>query len=137
MTHPPSQILAFSKMTDEELLQTLAEHKIGLTITEARKITTILDRDPTLTEAVIWGIQGSEHCSYKSSRQHLKNLPTEAPHVMVGVGEDAGIVEIAEVECADGKVRKFGLVMAHESHNHPSQVVPYEGAATGVGGIVR
>lgn len=137
MTSSSASILAFSRMNDEEILQTLAEHKIGLTATEARKISTILGRDPTLTEAVIWGIQGSEHCSYKSSREHLKTLPTEAPHVMVGVGEDAGIVEIAEAKCHDGKVRKFGLVMAHESHNHPSQVVPYEGAATGVGGIVR
>lgn len=137
MTQPTSNTLAFSKMSDEELSKSLADNKIGLTIGEARKITDILGRDPSLTEAIIWGIQGSEHCSYKSSRDHLKTLPTEAPHVMIGPGEDAGIVEIANVKCKDGTVRKFGVVMAHESHNHPSQVVPYEGAATGVGGIVR
>ncbi|MEK7528597.1 MAG: phosphoribosylformylglycinamidine synthase subunit PurL, partial [Patescibacteria group bacterium] len=89
-------------------------------------------RDPTLTEAIIWGIQGSEHSSYKSSRRHLKTLPTNAPNVILGPSEDSGIVEIAK----SGK-RKFGIVISHESHNHPSQVVPYEGAATGVGGIVR
>lgn len=137
MTDIHNPILAFSQMTDGEILQTLGDHKIGLTVEEAKKISTILGHDPTLTEAVIWGIQGSEHCSYKSSRSHLKGLPTEAPQVMLGVGEDSGIVEIAEVKCTDGVVRKFGIVMAHESHNHPSQVVPYEGAATGVGGIVR
>jgi phosphoribosylformylglycinamidine synthase len=137
MSQPTSQILAFSKMSNEELSQALSDNKIGLTIKEARQITDILGRDPSLTEAIIWGIQGSEHCSYKSSRDHLKSLPTEAPHVMIGPGEDAGIVEIANVKCKDGVTRKFGVVMAHESHNHPSQVVPYEGAATGVGGIVR
>jgi len=115
----------------------MAENKIALTVEEARKITEILGRDPSLTEAIVWGIQGSEHCSYKSSRSHLGSLPTKGPHVMIGPGEDAGIVEIANVECKDGVTRKFGLAMAHESHNHPSQVVPYEGAATGVGGIVR
>ncbi|MDP2625143.1 MAG: phosphoribosylformylglycinamidine synthase subunit PurL [Candidatus Peregrinibacteria bacterium] len=137
MTQSKNQILAFSEMSDEELLHALKENKIGLTLEEARKVSDILGRDPSITEAVIWGIQGSEHCSYKSSRSHLKNLPTDAPHVMIGPGEDAGVVEIAEVRCKDGVVRKFGVVMAHESHNHPSQVVPYEGAATGVGGIVR
>ncbi len=137
MTDIHNPTLAFSQMTDGEILQTLGENKIGLTVEEARKITQILHRDPTLTEAVIWGIQGSEHCSYKSSRHHLKTLPTEAPQVMLGVGEDSGIVEVATVKCKDGVIRKFGIVMAHESHNHPSQVVPYEGAATGVGGIVR
>lgn len=129
---PTTEILAFSQMTDGDLARVLKENKIGLTIAEARSVTTLLGRDPTLTEAIIFGIQGSEHCSYRSSRQHLKKLPTKAPNVMLGVGEDSGIVEIAEI---NGK--KYGIIMAHESHNHPSQVVPYEGAATGVGGIVR
>lgn len=126
------QVLEFSKMTDEEVIQTLKANKIGLTVDEARKIEDILGRPPTITEAVIWGIQGSEHCSYKSSRRFLKNLPTDAPNVILGPREDAGIVEI----CRDGEDR-WGLVMSHESHNHPSQVVPFEGAATGVGGNVR
>lgn len=137
MMETNNPILAFSTLSDEAILSVLRENKIGLTVEEARSVSRILGRDPSLTEAIIWGIQGSEHCSYKSSRQHLKTLPTEAPNVMLGVGEDAGVVEIATVVCTDGKTRKFGIVMAHESHNHPSQVVPYEGAATGVGGIVR
>ncbi len=125
--------LAFSTLTDEEALRVLRENKIGLTPAEARQVETLLGRAPTLTEAIIWGIQGSEHCSYKSTRHLLKTLPTKAPQVMLGVGEDSGIVELA----TNNKGEKYGLIMAHESHNHPSQVVPYEGAATGVGGIVR
>jgi len=125
-------VLEFSKMTDEELRSVLKSNKIGLTLEEARKIEDILGRPPTVTEAVVWGIQGSEHCSYKSSRRFLKNLPTTGPNVILGPKEDAGIVEIIR----DGDDR-WGLVMSHESHNHPSQVVPYEGAATGIGGNVR
>ncbi len=124
--------LAFSQMTDDEVMQALARNKIGLTIEEARKIEDILKRPPTITEAVLWGIQGSEHCSYKSSKPHLKMLPIDAPNVVLGVGEDSGVVEIARV-----KEDRYGLVISHESHNHPSQIVPYEGAATGVGGCVR
>lgn len=124
--------LAFSQMSDDEVLESLAKNKIGLTVEEARKIEEILRRPPTITEAVLWGIQGSEHCSYKSSRQHLKMLPIDAPNVVLGVGEDSGIVEICKI-----KGNRYGLVVSHESHNHPSQIVPYEGAATGVGGCVR
>lgn len=127
------EYLEFSKMTDEEVKKVLKENKIGLTVPEARKIETdILKRPPTLTEAVVWGIQGSEHSSYRSSKPFLKQLPTEAPNVILGPKEDAGIVEFA----CDGEDR-WGLVMSHESHNHPSQIVPYEGAATGIGGNVR
>ena len=126
-------VLEFSKMTDDEVAKVLKDNKIGLTVNEARKIETdILHRPPTLTEAVIWGIQGSEHSSYKSSKPFLRQLPTKAPNVILGPVEDAGIVEIAR----DGNDR-WGLVMSHESHNHPSQIVPYEGAATGIGGNVR
>ena len=124
--------LEFSKMSDKEVAKVLKDHRIGLKVEEARKIEEILGRGPTLTEAVIWGIQGSEHCSYKSSRKFLKNLPTKAPNVILGPVEDSGIVEFAR----DGKDR-WGLVISHESHNHPSQIVPYEGAATGIGGNVR
>jgi phosphoribosylformylglycinamidine synthase II len=122
----------FSKLSDRELKQILKENNIGLTTEEARKIEKILKRTPTLTEAVIWGIQGSEHCSYKSSRKYLAGMPTQAPNVILGPGEDAGIVEIAK-----GKEDSYGIIVGHESHNHPSQIVPYEGAATGVGGCVR
>ena len=100
---------------------------------EARKISSLLGRDPTLVEAVIWGIQGSEHCSYKSSRRFLKMFHTEGKHVILGPKEDSGIIAIT-----DGpKGKRWGIVVSHESHNHPSQIVPYEGAATGVGGNVR
>lgn len=126
------KILELKKSSDKEIAQLLKEHSIGLTVDEAKKIAKLLGRNPTLTEAIIWGIQGSEHSSYKSSRRHLKMLPTDGPNVMLGPCEDAGIVEIAKIE---GK--KYGIVISHESHNHPSQIVPYEGAATGVGGNVR
>jgi len=126
------KVLEFSKMTDEQVLEALKANKIGLTVDEARKIEDILKRPPTLTEAVLWGIQGSEHSSYKSSKPFLRQLPTKAPNVILGPVEDAGVVEIAR----DGEDR-WGLVMSHESHNHPSQVVPYEGAATGIGGNMR
>lgn len=124
--------LHFSKMTDQEVEKILKENKIGLTATEARKIETMLGRSPTLTEAVIWGIQGSEHSSYRSSRPYLKKLPTDGPNIIMGPKEDAGIVELCTVEG-----ERWGIVVGHESHNHPSQIVPYEGAATGIGGCVR
>lgn len=107
----------------------------GLTVTneEARRIADLLGRDPTIVEANIFNTMWSEHCSYKSSRSVLgRHLPTEASHVVIGPGEDAGVVRFCEL---DGK--SYCVVVAHESHNHPSQVVPNEGAATGIGGIVR
>jgi phosphoribosylformylglycinamidine synthase len=126
------QALPFSQMSDEEIEKTLKENKIGLTIEEAKQVEKILGRPPTLTEAVIFGIQCSEHCAYRSTRKYLKMLPTDAPNVILGPVEDSGVVEFANI---NGE--RYGLVMAHESHNHPSQIVPYEGAATGIGGIVR
>lgn len=120
-------------MSDAEVAKSLRENSIGLTVEEARKIETMLGRAPTVTEATIWGIQGSEHCSYKSSRRFLKQFVTTGKHVILGPKEDSGIIAIT-----DGpKGKRWGLVVSHESHNHPSQVVPYEGAATGVGGCVR
>lgn len=124
--------LAINKLPEKQITKVLREHDIGLTAAEALKVRKILGRDPTLTEATIWGIQGSEHSSYKSSKRHLKMLPTDGPNVMLGPSEDSGIVEIANI---NGK--KYGIVISHESHNHPSQVVPFEGAATGIGGCVR
>ena len=125
--------LPFSSMSDEEVKGTLSRYQIGLSVDEARKIQVLIGRPPTLTEAVIWGIQGSEHSSYKSSRRFLKMFPTSGKHVILGPKEDSGIVAIT-----DGPVgKRWGLVISHESHNHPSQIVPYEGAATGVGGTVR
>jgi phosphoribosylformylglycinamidine synthase len=105
----------------------------GVTL-DPDEVTLLLDllgRPPSWAEAVLFGILWSEHCSYKSTRQLLHRLPTRAPQVLVGPGEDAGVVALPS-PCED-----LVLVLAHESHNHPSQLLPVEGAATGVGGIVR
>lgn len=91
----------------------------------------LIGRPPLWPEAVLFGILWSEHCSYKSTRHLLRRLPTEAPQVLIGPGEDSGVVALP-APCED-----LALVLAHESHNHPSQILPVEGAATGVGGIVR
>jgi phosphoribosylformylglycinamidine synthase subunit PurL len=106
--------------------QIAAEH--GLTPDEYARTQKILGRDPNLTELGIFSVMWSEHCSYKSSRVHLKNLPTRGTHVVQGPGENAGVVDIG-----DGLVAVFKI----ESHNHPSFVEPFQGAATGVGGILR
>ena len=106
--------------------QVAAEH--GLTPDEYARIRKILDRDPNITELGIFSVMWSEHCSYKSSRAHLKRLPTRGTHVVQGPGENAGVVDIG-----DGMVAVFKI----ESHNHPSFVEPFQGAATGVGGILR
>ncbi len=117
---------------DVELEAALRAHGLALKASEMRTIAATLGRDPTLVEAHAFDAQWSEHCSYKSSRHFLRRLPTEGPTVMQGPQEDAGIVHLGTW---DGK--DYGIVIAHESHNHPSQVVPFEGAATGIGGIVR
>ena len=103
-----------------------AEH--GLTAEEYARIQKILGRDPNYTELGIFSVMWSEHCSYKSSRLHLKRLPTTGKHVVQGPGENAGVVDIGDGICAVFKI---------ESHNHPSFVEPFQGAATGVGGILR
>ncbi|MDQ8040037.1 MAG: phosphoribosylformylglycinamidine synthase subunit PurL [Rickettsiella sp.] len=127
------QTIDFSSLPDSEIAAILQREKLGLTIAEAKKIQTLLNRPPTLTECMLWSIQGSEHCSYKSTRIHLKTLPTQAPQVILGPKEDAGIVAVAK----DHAGHRYGIVISHESHNHPSQILPYEGAATGIGGNVR
>src|SRR5579864_8207395 len=106
--------------------QVAAEH--GLTADEYARIQKILGRDPNITELGIFSVMWSEHCSYKSSRAHLKRLPTRGTHVVQGPGENAGVVDVG-----DGLVAVFKI----ESHNHPSFVEPFQGAATGVGGILR
>jgi phosphoribosylformylglycinamidine synthase len=123
----------FKKRSLAEIQKILTEHRLTLKVEEAIKIQELLGRPPTLAECVLWSIQGSEHCSYKSTRIHLKTLPTDAPNVILGPREDAGVVAVA----TDAKGLRYGVVISHESHNHPSQIVPYEGAATGVGGNVR
>ena len=116
-------------MVDTEIKVTpelAAEH--GLTAEEYSRIQKILGRDPNFTELGIFSVMWSEHCSYKSSKVHLRRLPTRGPQVLQGPGENAGVVDIG-----DGLAAAFKM----ESHNHPSYVEPFQGAATGVGGILR
>jgi phosphoribosylformylglycinamidine synthase II len=100
----------------------------GINSEEYLKIIKILGREPNYTELGVFSVMWSEHCSYKSSRHYLKQLPTEGPYVLQGPGENAGVVDIG-----DGLAVAFKM----ESHNHPSFIEPYQGAATGVGGILR
>ncbi len=100
----------------------------GLTLQEYEKIIGLMGRTPSYTELGVFSVMWSEHCSYKSSRLYLKSLPTEGPQVLQGPGENAGVVDIG-----DGLAVAFKM----ESHNHPSFIEPYQGAATGVGGILR
>ena len=104
----------------------VAEH--GLSADEYRLLLAVLGREPSLTELGIFSVMWSEHCSYKSSRVWLKQLPTSGPQVIQGPGENAGVVDLG-----DGQAAVFKM----ESHNHPSYIEPYQGAATGVGGIMR
>ncbi len=106
--------------------QIVAEH--GLSAEEYEKILGILGREPNFTELGIFSVMWSEHCSYKTTRKWLGTLPTKAPHVICGPGENAGVIDIG-----DGQAAIFKM----ESHNHPSYIEPYQGAATGVGGILR
>src|ERR671928_684524 len=110
-------------MIDPKILE-----RHNLTPAEYDRIVEFLGREPNLTELGIFSVMWSEHCSYKSSRVHLKTLPTGGPQVLQGPGENAGAVDIGEGLAAVFKI---------ESHNHPSFIEPYQGAATGVGGIIR
>src|ERR1700750_253538 len=100
----------------------------GLSAEEYGRVLTIMGRSPSFTELGVFSVMWSEHCSYKSSRVWLKQLPTKQPWVIHGPGENAGVVDIG-----DGLAAIFKM----ESHNHPSFIEPYQGAATGVGGILR
>ncbi|MDB4968434.1 MAG: Phosphoribosylformylglycinamidine synthase, synthetase subunit [Myxococcales bacterium] len=112
---------------EPEITEALAKEH-GLSPDEFRRVHDILGRAPSYTELGIFSVMWSEHCSYKSSRLHLRNLPTSGPRVIQGPGENAGVVDIG-----DGQAVIFKM----ESHNHPSFIEPYQGAATGVGGILR
>ena len=128
------EIIDFTDLSENQVRDKLSEYNIPLTPDEVRKIQgEMLGRAPSLAELVLFSIQGSEHCSYKSSRVHLKQFVTDGPDVVLGAKEDAGVVAVA----IDNNGDRWCVVMSHESHNHPSQIVPYEGAATGVGGNVR
>ncbi len=114
-------------MTPPEVTQeTAAEH--GLSAEEYARVLEVLGRTPNLLELGIFSVMWSEHCSYKSSKKWLKTLPTEGPQVIQGPGENAGVIHIGE---------GLAAVFKMESHNHPSFIEPYQGAATGVGGILR
>ena len=114
-------------MTDETRIKNdiISEH--GLTPDEYYKVTEILGRNPNLVELGIFSVMWSEHCSYKSSRVWLSTLPTKNKRVIQGPGENAGVIDIDDDDVAIFKI---------ESHNHPSFIEPYQGAATGVGGIL-
>ncbi len=109
----------------------VAEH--GLSEEEYARVLNALGREPNITELGIFSVMWSEHCSYKSSRIHLKKLPTTAPWVICGPGENAGVIDIGE----GPNGTKLAAIFKMESHNHPSYIEPYQGAATGVGGILR
>jgi phosphoribosylformylglycinamidine synthase len=114
------------KTKTSDIKELLVQH--NLSEDEYKKILEILGREPNITELGMFSVMWSEHCSYKSSRVHLKKLPTTGPRVVQGPGENAGAVDIGDGLC---------VVFKMESHNHPSFIEPYQGAATGVGGILR
>ncbi|MDR2338922.1 MAG: phosphoribosylformylglycinamidine synthase subunit PurL [Deltaproteobacteria bacterium] len=113
-------------MSEEALEDKWSEH--GLTEEEYKRLLRILGRQPNYLELALFGVMWSEHCCYKHSKGELRKLPTEAHFVLQGPGENAGIVDVGE---------GVGVVFKIESHNHPSAIEPYQGAATGVGGIIR
>ena len=124
------EIVDLKGLDDNQIKAKLSALNIPLAPEEGKKIQhEMLGRPPSLAELVLFSIQGSEHCSYKSSRTHLQQFETDGPDVVLGAKEDAGVVAVAK----DNHGNRWCIVMSHESHNHPSQIVPYEGAATWVG----
>ena len=115
-------------MTKEPAITLELIRKHGINQAEYQRILELLDREPTFIELGIFSAMWNEHCSYKSSKKWLRTLPTEGPQVICGPGENAGIVDIGDGQC---------VVFKMESHNHPSYIEPYQGAATGMGGILR
>ena len=114
--------------TPEEIAGQHLYRSLGLSDSEYEQVSELLGRKPNLTETGIYGVMWSEHCSYKTSKMQLSRFPTHGPHVLQGPGEGAGVVDLG-----DG----WAVVFKVESHNHPSAIEPYQGAATGVGGILR
>ena len=121
---PPAEAAPPDQAPAEESLH----RALGLTDDEFEAVGKILGRPPNHLELALYAVMWSEHCSYKSSRLHLRRLPTEGPRVLVGPGENAGVID-----AGDG----IAVAIRIESHNHPSAIAPYQGAATGVGGILR
>src|SRR3979409_2759917 len=110
---------------DDPQPQQPIHRQLGLTDDELDAIVALLGREPTELELAMYAVMWSEHCSYKSSKRYLGRFPTEAPWVLVGPGEGAGVIDVG-----DG----LAVAIPTESHNHPSAIEPYQGAATGVGG---
>ncbi len=127
MSNAAAHIASTPEIREPAVTPALAA-EYGLSVEEYDTILKIIGRTPSFTELGIFSVMWSEHCSYKSSRMHLKKLPTTAPWVIQGPGENAGVIDIG-----DGQAAVFKM----ESHNHPSYIEPYQGAATGVGGIMR
>ncbi|MBB5172561.1 phosphoribosylformylglycinamidine synthase subunit PurL [Texcoconibacillus texcoconensis] len=121
-------MLSVHEPTAQQIYDECIYREMGLSDAEFAEVETILGRKPNYTETGLFSVMWSEHCSYKHSKAVLKNFPTDGEHVLQGPGEGAGIVDIG-----DGQAVGFKI----ESHNHPSAVEPYQGAATGVGGIIR
>src|SRR3984893_15525344 len=117
-THPVSRLSTSSNIHRGLVLN---HDEIGVSVA-------VLGRHPTVRQLAMYAVMWSEHCSYKSSKRYLGRFPTEAPWVLVGPGEGAGVIDVG-----DG----LAVAIRIESHNHPSAVEPYQGAATGVGGIIR
>src|SRR6266498_840330 len=133
ITHHPSLITVFRSLliTHHFLMETITPEVISahnLTPEEFERIRSLMGREPTFVELGIFSVMWSEHCSYKSSKIHLRRLPTTGERIIVPPGENAGIVDVGDGWCAAFKI---------ESHNHPSFIEPFQGAATGVGGILR
>lgn len=118
----------YNEPTADQIEQQALYREVGMTDEEYRRAVQLLGRRPNWVELGLFSVMWSEHCSYKSSRRVLRRFPTEGPHVLQGPGENAGVVDIG-----DGWAVAFKM----ESHNHPSAIEPYQGAATGVGGIIR
>jgi phosphoribosylformylglycinamidine synthase len=121
-------MITFTEPTEQDILNEKLYADMGLTDSEYDKVVEILGRQPNYTETGIFSVMWSEHCSYKHSKPFLKQFPTTGDRVLMGPGEGAGVVDIGDNQAVVFKV---------ESHNHPSAVEPYQGAATGVGGIIR
>src|SRR3954453_2649239 len=114
--------------TPEQISEQRIYREMGLSDEEFEKVVQILGRKPNYTETGIFSVMWSEHCSYKNSKVVLRRFPTSGPRVLMGPGEGAGIVDIGDNQAVVFKI---------ETHNHPSAIEPYQGAATGVGGIIR
>ena len=126
LRHDKAAAAGYARAMSQITAQVVATH--GFTPEEYDRVLSAMGREPNLLELGIFSVMWSEHCSYKSSRMHLAKLPTKAPWVICGPGENAGVIDIGDGDAAIFKM---------ESHNHPSYIEPYQGAATGVGGILR